>query len=240
MSDSPIPITTAEYRAQGTAQPKPAKRGRKPHTEMRRTGFKPKLRVEDLSVAVQRRLAEQGQIDGAQYGLNLPRRKPVRKVKDQAGMITHLIDTRGRRWPWPLPEHMSEADFDATLLDWGYKRGGMLKAWHCRNPQQSLDGWPDWIYLFRGRGVIVENKARDRQGECKGPSKAQKGFISCLLLAGYDVRQWTWPDDCWEAWETLTGQPAEDCPYWASTVAALAVERGETQAVRVEMTGGAA
>lgn len=213
-----IPTTTAEYRerAMDNALPKPPRRGRKPRTEMRRTGFKRKVSLDELSVAVLRRLADAGEIDGEPLGLNLPRRKPVRRARDAEGVITHLIDTRGRRWAWPK-HHLTEAEFDATLLDWGYKRGGMLKAWHCANPQQGITGWLDWVYLFRGRGPMSENKARDLKGDCPPPSKRQKAFIACLRLAGYDARQWTFPDDVWEAWETLTERPVEECPYWAET-----------------------
>jgi hypothetical protein len=217
MTTPPAVITTAEFRAMGNASPKPAKRERLPGRGLKRTGFKAKRRASELPVAVLRRLAEQGAIDPAEHGLNRPRRRPVRRLKDSEGTLTHLVDQRGRQWAWPQPEHMTEAAFDDTLLDWGFKLGGMLKAWHCRVPQESLEGWVDWVYLFRGRGVFSENKVRDRHGDAPPPSKFQNAFISCLLLAGFDARQWTYPDDVWEAWETLTRRPAEECPYWAET-----------------------
>lgn len=206
-----------QLREMGDALPKPPKRGRKPPRGIKRTGFKSKPRIDQLPVSLLRRLSEQGKIDGAEYGLDRPRRTPVRRLKDATGVITHLIDRRGRKWAWPRPVHMTEAAFDDTLLDWGFKLGGMTKAWHCRNPQESLEGWPDWVYLFRGRGVLSENKVRLANGEHPPLRKAQKGFLAALILAGFDARQWSFPDDVWEAWETLTGLPVEDCPYWKET-----------------------
>lgn len=182
----------------------------------RGTGFKRKERRSELPLSLLKRLAEQGRIDPAEFGLTLPRRKAMKRVASEIDGVFYLTDRHSRLWPWPT-HHMSEADFDETLLDWGYKLGGMLKAWHCRSPQESITGWPDWVYLFRGYHVISENKARDKKGDPPPVAKVQKSFLTVMALAGLTVRQFTHPDDTFDAWVMLTKRPVEDCPYFNET-----------------------
>ena len=73
-----LPTATAAFRQMGKAVAKPRKADRAPRKGLKRTGFKQKTRRGEISVATMRRAVEQGLIDPAEYGLNRPRRKPMR------------------------------------------------------------------------------------------------------------------------------------------------------------------
>lgn len=190
-------------------------------TPLKRTPFKQKAKGRDeLPKELLKRLAEQHLINPVEYGLTRPRRKPMQRVPGDTPGTFLLKDRYGRLWPWSQVQHLSEKDYDGTLLEWGYKRGKMLEAWHCYNPSESRKGWPDWVYLFEGFHVISENKVRDKQGNPPAIPTAQSTFLTVMALAGLNVRQWTHPDDTFDAWVTLTRLPVEECPYWSETRAA--------------------
>jgi hypothetical protein len=111
---------------------------------------------------------------------------------------------------------MSEKDWDGTLLDWSVKVGlKWRKSFHVYDSSHSEKGWFDRVWLRDGQALFVELKVRAKAtGAPNGLSPEQREFQSAGALAGLDVRHWLWPDDWEEAWETLTGKPIEECPYW--------------------------
>lgn len=147
-----------------------------------------------------------------------PFRGRVRKVAHETEGVFWLETIDGRRWLWPV-NCMTEAQWDGTLEDWAFKSGGhhVVKSWHCVTPQTSDPGFFDRVYLLKDRAVFAELKVRYQNGVANGTSTGQKQFIAAGLGAGLDIRVWTFPDDAFDAWETLTGQPKEKCPYWAET-----------------------
>ena len=130
-------------------------------------------------------------------------------------VVTHVLTAKriaGFLWP---AAYMSEADWDGTLQDWSMKLGSWSQTFHVYNSSRSAPGWFDRVWLKPGTALFVELKVRYRNGTANRLSKEQMAFQSAGALAGLDVRHWLFPDDCVEAWETLTGRPWAECPYVA-------------------------
>ena len=124
----------------------------------------------------------------------------------------YLEDIHGRRWLWPN-HWMSEKDLEDTLVDWAFKLGNCIRTWHVYSPERSDAGFWDRVWLFPGRALFTEQKVRDRKGVANTLSVEQKGFLYDGIAAGLDCRTWCFPDDCEEAWVTLTGREWALCPY---------------------------
>lgn len=135
------------------------------------------------------------------------------------GGVFFLETADGARWKWP-DMMLTELEWDGTLLDWAFKVPGgtrWKKSWHCTVAQRSDAGFFDRVFLRPGHAFVAELKRRYADGTANSTSREQDEYIYAAIEAGWDVRVWTYPDDAWEAWETLTGLPRERCPYWSET-----------------------
>ena len=119
----------------------------------------------------------------------------------------------GYRWLWPV-NCLTEREWDGTCMDWAFKIGRCVKAWHCTVAQRSEPGFFDRVFIFKDRAIFPELKVRYANGRANTTSREQDEFIYAGIAAGMDCRVWTFPDDAFEAWEALTGLPKEECPYW--------------------------
>ena len=136
-----------------------------------------------------------------------------RVAHEQMAGVFWLVAVSGQRWLWPI-NHLTEKEWDGTLMDWASKLGRWRKAWHCTVAQKSDPGFFDRVWLRPGKALFTELKVRDKTGSPNTTSTAQDEYIYEGIAAGLDVRVWTFPDDVFEAWVMLAGRTKEECPYY--------------------------
>lgn len=142
------------------------------------------------------------------------KRKRIKKEPVSPGVFW-LVLPSGDRWLWPVNQ-LTEAEWEGTLQDWAFKLNPKKwkRSWHCTSAQRSEPGFFDRLWLGVGQHLATEQKVRYADGTANTTSTAQDNYIYDGILAGLDVRVWTFPDSVRDAWETLTDQPWENCPYY--------------------------
>ena len=88
---------------------------------------------------------------------------------------------------------VSEADFQATLVEVAHARGWLV--YHTWSSKHSAKGFPDLVMLREDREVIAELKRVGRK-----PDKDQQRWLDAFRAAGRETFLWT-PDD----WDEIHG-----------------------------------